>query len=80
MRYRDVARKLATLGCTEFPRTGGGSHPEVDEPGHVAAAVDGGSGLGREGSEARHRPGSRAATGAGLAGVFSSVSVRITGA
>jgi predicted RNA binding protein YcfA (HicA-like mRNA interferase family) len=26
MRYRDVARKLASLGCQEVPRTGDGSH------------------------------------------------------
>ena len=26
MRYRDVARKLAALGCREVPRKGGGSH------------------------------------------------------
>ena len=26
MRYREVARKLATLGCYEVPRKGGGSH------------------------------------------------------
>ena len=26
MRYRDVAKKLISLGCQELPRTGGGSH------------------------------------------------------
>jgi predicted RNA binding protein YcfA (HicA-like mRNA interferase family) len=26
VKYRDVARKLTTLGCREVPRTGGGSH------------------------------------------------------
>ena len=26
MRYRDVERKLRTLGCNEVPRSGGGSH------------------------------------------------------
>lgn len=26
MKYREVARKLATLGCTEIPRKGSGSH------------------------------------------------------
>ena len=26
MRYRDVAAKLTSLGCSEIPRTGGGSH------------------------------------------------------
>ncbi len=26
MKYRDVAAKLAALGCHEIPRTGGGSH------------------------------------------------------
>ncbi len=26
MRYREVARKLISLGCRELPRTGDGSH------------------------------------------------------
>ncbi len=26
MKYREVARKLATLGCQEIVRSGGGSH------------------------------------------------------
>jgi mRNA interferase HicA len=26
MRYRDVARKLTSLGCQELPRRGAGSH------------------------------------------------------
>jgi predicted RNA binding protein YcfA (HicA-like mRNA interferase family) len=26
MIYREVVRKLKKLGCTELPRTGGGSH------------------------------------------------------
>ena len=26
MKYREVARRLASLGCRELPRTGGGSH------------------------------------------------------
>lgn len=26
MNYREVARKLAALGCQEIPRRGGGSH------------------------------------------------------
>lgn len=26
MKYREVARKLAALGCVEVPRAGGGSH------------------------------------------------------
>lgn len=26
MKYRDVTRKLKTLGCEELPRRGGGSH------------------------------------------------------
>ncbi len=26
MRYREAARKLASLGCYEVPRHGGGSH------------------------------------------------------
>jgi predicted RNA binding protein YcfA (HicA-like mRNA interferase family) len=26
MKYREVAKKLASLGCRELPRTGAGSH------------------------------------------------------
>ena len=26
MKYREVARKLTALGCSELPRKGGGSH------------------------------------------------------
>jgi mRNA interferase HicA len=26
MRYRDVAKRLTSLGCRELPRTGDGSH------------------------------------------------------
>lgn len=26
MKYRDIAKKLASLGCQELPRSGGGSH------------------------------------------------------
>jgi len=26
MKYREVAKKLASLGCRELPRTGDGSH------------------------------------------------------
>jgi len=32
MTYREVARKLAALGCTELPRTGGGSHRKWHHP------------------------------------------------
>jgi mRNA interferase HicA len=32
MRYRDVARKLASLGCREVPRTGDGSHRKWINP------------------------------------------------
>jgi len=32
MRYREVARKLSTLGCREVPRTGDGSHRKWHNP------------------------------------------------
>ncbi|MGD9635662.1 MAG: type II toxin-antitoxin system HicA family toxin [Pirellulales bacterium] len=32
MKYRDVARKLASLGCHELPRRGGGSHRKWTNP------------------------------------------------
>lgn len=32
MKYREVARKLATLGCQESPRKGGGSHRKWRNP------------------------------------------------
>jgi predicted RNA binding protein YcfA (HicA-like mRNA interferase family) len=32
MKYREAARKLAALGCTELPRKGGGSHRKWHNP------------------------------------------------
>jgi mRNA interferase HicA len=32
MNYREVARKLAALGCQELPRKGGGSHRKWHNP------------------------------------------------
>jgi predicted RNA binding protein YcfA (HicA-like mRNA interferase family) len=32
MKYREVARKLAMLGCTEIPRKGGGAHRKWHNP------------------------------------------------
>ena len=32
MTYREVARKLAALGCIEVPRKGGGSHRKWRNP------------------------------------------------
>ena len=32
MTYREVARKLTALGCTETPRKGGGSHRKWHNP------------------------------------------------
>ncbi len=32
MRYREVAKKLARLGCLEKPRKGGGSHRKWYNP------------------------------------------------
>jgi len=45
MRYREVARKLTALGCTEIPRKGGGSHRKWHNPatGGIAVLPDWGS-------------------------------------
>jgi predicted RNA binding protein YcfA (HicA-like mRNA interferase family) len=32
MTYREAARKLTALGCTEIPRKGGGSHRKWHNP------------------------------------------------
>jgi mRNA interferase HicA len=32
MTYRDVVKKLTSLGCRELPRTGGGSHRKWFNP------------------------------------------------
>lgn len=32
MKYREVAKKLGSLGCHELPRTGGGSHRKWFNP------------------------------------------------
>jgi mRNA interferase HicA len=32
MKYREVARKLTTLGCNEIARKGGGSHRKWHNP------------------------------------------------
>lgn len=32
MRYREVAKKLSDLGCSEIPRSGGGSHRKWTNP------------------------------------------------
>ena len=39
MTYRDVARKLSALGCTELPRRGGGSHRKWFNPAVRRATV-----------------------------------------
>ena len=39
MKYRDVARKLSKLGCTELPRRGGGSHRKWFNPSIQKATV-----------------------------------------
>lgn len=39
MKYRDVARKLATLGCHELARKGGGSHRKWYNPSNEQATV-----------------------------------------
>jgi predicted RNA binding protein YcfA (HicA-like mRNA interferase family) len=39
MKYREVARKLSTLGCEELPRTGGGSHRKWHNPATGQATV-----------------------------------------
>jgi mRNA interferase HicA len=32
VKYREIARKLARLGCHEIPRSGGGSHRKWSNP------------------------------------------------
>ncbi len=39
MRYRDVARKLKALGCTELPRRSAGSHRKWTHPTGAATVV-----------------------------------------
>lgn len=39
MKYRDVARKLTTLGCHELARKGGGSHRKWYNPSNQQASV-----------------------------------------
>ncbi len=39
MKYREVARKLTTLGCQELPRRGGGSHRKWFNPATQRASV-----------------------------------------
>jgi mRNA interferase HicA len=39
MKYRDVARKLTTLGCHELARKGGGSHRKWYNPSNQHATV-----------------------------------------
>jgi len=39
MIYREVARKLTTLGCQELPRRGGGSHRKWLNPATQCASV-----------------------------------------
>ena len=39
MKYRDVARKLAKLGCEELSRKGGGSHRKWHNPATELATV-----------------------------------------
>ena len=39
MRYREVAKKLATLGCLEIARTGDGSHRKWSNPATGDATV-----------------------------------------
>lgn len=39
MKYREVARKLAALGCQELPRKGGGSHRKWHNPATDKATV-----------------------------------------
>ena len=39
MKYRDVAHKLAALGCQELPRRGGGSHRKWFNPATSRATV-----------------------------------------
>ncbi len=54
MKYREVARKLTTLGCTELPRKGGGSHRKWHNPATEQATVV--PDLGRPRLETGHRP------------------------
>ncbi|MCI0492331.1 MAG: type II toxin-antitoxin system HicA family toxin [Planctomycetes bacterium] len=39
MKYREVARKLTTLGCQELPRKGSGSHRKWHNPATQRATV-----------------------------------------
>jgi predicted RNA binding protein YcfA (HicA-like mRNA interferase family) len=39
VRYREVARKLAALGCVEIPRKGGGSHRKWLNPANGKSTV-----------------------------------------
>ena len=39
MTYREVARKLKSLGCVESPRTGGGSHRKWKNPSAGRASI-----------------------------------------
>ena len=39
MKYRDIARKLARLGCVEIPRRGDGSHRKWHNPAGGKATV-----------------------------------------
>lgn len=39
MIYREVARKLGVLGCTETPRAGGGSHRKWTNPANHRSTV-----------------------------------------
>lgn len=39
MTYREVARKLAGLGCREIARRGGGSHRKWQNPANNRSAV-----------------------------------------
>lgn len=39
MKYREVAEKLAALGCREIPRRGGGSHRKWFNPATNLATV-----------------------------------------
>jgi mRNA interferase HicA len=39
VKYREVARKLAVLGCYEVPRAGGGSHRKWMNPANGRSTV-----------------------------------------
>ena len=39
MKYRELVRKLAALGCQELPRQGGGSHRKWFNPGAQQVTV-----------------------------------------